>query len=38
MAAKDVVCRSIVSSMASSGINGVLVVGGDQRRAKMMET
>jgi len=38
MAAKDVVCRSNVSSMASSGINVVLVVGADQRRAKMMET
>jgi len=38
MAAKDVVGRSIVSSMASSGLNGMLVVGEDQRRAKMMET
>jgi hypothetical protein len=38
MAAEDAVCRSIVTSMASSGINGVLVVGADQRRAKMMET
>jgi hypothetical protein len=38
MEAKDVVCRSIVNSTASSGINGMLVVGGDQSKAKMMGT